>query len=114
MRKMREYASRNAHRLRCPEFIARGLPIDSRATEAGLRIVVNERLKNTCMHWFLVSARDVLTLRAATLSPSQRWQALLAERLWLAPMRLRPRPTAECGALRLDFQSILTESTCIR
>ena len=89
MRKLREYASRNAHRLRYPEFIARELPIGSGAIEAGVRIVNNERLKNSCMHWSLAGARAVLTLRATALSPSRRWQAFWADRPWLALPRAR-------------------------
>ena len=75
MRKLSEYVSRNAHRLHYPEFIARELPIGSGAIEAGVRIVNNERLKNACMHWSVAGARAVLALRAAALSPLQRWQA---------------------------------------
>jgi hypothetical protein len=89
MRKLREYASRNAHRLRYPDFIARDLPIGSGAIEAGVRIVNNERLKNSCMHWSLAGARAVLTLRAAALSPIRRWQAFWAGRPWLDLPRAR-------------------------
>ena len=75
MRKLSEYVSRNAHRLHYPEFIARDLPIGSGAIEAGVRIVNNERLKNACTHWSVAGARAVLALRAAALSPLQRWQS---------------------------------------
>ena len=83
MRKLHEYVFRNSHRLRYPEFIARDLPIGSGAIEAGVRIVNNERLKNSCMHWSLAGARAVLALRALALSPRERWQAFWADRPWL-------------------------------
>ena len=95
MRKLREYGSRNAHRLHYPDFIARELPIGSGAIEAGVRIVNNERLKNACMHWSVAGARAVLALRAVALSPLRCWQTFWADRPWmdrpstrdLAPLR---------------------------
>ena len=88
MRKLHNYVERNAHRLRYPEFIAQELPIGSGAIEAGVRVVNNERLKNSCMHWSVIGARAVLALRAIALSPPRCWEAFCATRPWLA------RPTA--------------------
>ncbi len=48
--------------------------------EAGVRIVNQERLKNACMHGSVSSARTVLALRAAALSPRQRRQSFWANR----------------------------------
>jgi len=95
MRKLSEYVSRNAHRLHYPEFVARALPIGSGAIEAGVRVVHNERLKNTCMHWSVAGARAVLALRAAALSPLRRWQAFWADRPWME--RPSPRDLAPLG-----------------
>ena len=89
MRKLREYVSRNAHRLHYPEFIARELPIGSGAIEAGVQIVNNERLKNASMHWSVIGARAVLALRAIALSPPRGWEAFCATRPWLARPTVR-------------------------
>ena len=84
MRKLHNYMEHNAHRLRYPEFIAQELPIGSGAIEAGVRVVNNERLKNSSMHWSLIGARAVLALRAIALSPPRCWDAFCATRPALA------------------------------
>lgn len=78
MRKLGEYVSRNAPRLHGPEFVARELPIGSGAIEADVRIVNDQRLQRACMHWSVAVAWAVLALRAAALSPLQRWQTFSA------------------------------------
>ena len=95
MRKLQGYVADNAHRLRYPEFIALKLPIASGAIEAGVRIVNNERVKNSCMHWSVPGARAVLALRAIALSGRESW-----DRFWATNPQLT-RPTArELGTLR--------------
>ena len=88
MRPLSAYLSRNVHWLHYPEFVARALPIGSGAIEAGVRVVTNERWKNTCMQGSVAGARAVRALRAAALSPLRRWQAFWADRPWME----RPSP----------------------
>jgi hypothetical protein len=67
-RKCLDYITRNQHRMRYPEFRARGLCVSSGVVEAGCKVTIGTRLKRAGMHWTLRGANAIIALRCAKLS----------------------------------------------
>ncbi len=67
-RKGLDYVTRNQHRMRYPEFRAKGLCVSTGVVEAGCKIVVGTRLKRTGMHWTVAGADAIIALRCCKLS----------------------------------------------
>jgi hypothetical protein len=67
-RKCADYIQRNQHRLRYPEFQARGLCTSSGVVEAACKVTVGTRLKRAGMHWGLRGANAIIALRCCRLS----------------------------------------------
>jgi len=77
------YFRNNQHRMRYPEYRARGIQIGSGPIEGGCKHVIGERLKQAGMRWARAAARQIVKVRAALLSG--RWEEAVA----LRPTRLR-------------------------
>ena len=67
-RKCADYIQRNQHRMRYPEFQARGLCTSSGVVEAACKVTVGTRLKRAGMHWGLRGANAIIALRCCRLS----------------------------------------------
>ena len=70
------YFTRHQQHMRYPEYRAKGWPIGSGVTEAGVK-QFNKRVKGTEQFWSEGGIEAVLCLRAAWVSQDQRW-----ERYW--------------------------------
>lgn len=68
LRSTQSYFRNNAHRMRYPEFRARGLMIGSGVAEAGCKVVVEQRLKRAGMRWKHDGADHILALRCLVLN----------------------------------------------
>ena len=62
------YLQRNRHRMRYPDFQARGLCTSTGVVEAGCKVAVGTRLKRAGMHWTARGANAILALRCTKLS----------------------------------------------
>lgn len=62
------YLENNRSRLRYPEFLAQGLCISTGVLEAGCRVAIGCRLKQSGMHWTLRGANAIMALRTTILS----------------------------------------------
>lgn len=62
------YLQRNRHRMRYPDFHARGLCTSTGVVEAGCKVAVGTRLKRAGMHWTARGANAILALRCTKLS----------------------------------------------
>jgi len=62
------YLSKNAHRMRYGEYLAKGYPIASGVIEGACRHVVKDRLERTGMNWTVPGAKAMLELRCVYLS----------------------------------------------
>ena len=67
-RKCLDYVTRNRHRMRYPEFHARGLSTSTGVVEAGCRVAIGTRLKRAGMHWTVAGADAIIALRCCKLS----------------------------------------------
>ena len=62
------YITRNRHRMRYPQFRARGLCVSTGVVEAGCKHTVGTRLKRAGMHWTVAGANAIIALRCCKLS----------------------------------------------
>ena len=67
-RRCRDYLEHNRQRLRYPEFHAQGLCTSSGVLEAGCRVAIGQRLKQSGMHWSEPGANAIIALRCTKLS----------------------------------------------
>ncbi len=67
-RKCFDYVTRNRHRMRYPEFRARGLCVGSGVVEAGCKTAIGVRCKRAGMHWTVAGADAIIALRCCLLS----------------------------------------------
>ena len=67
-RRCLDYITRNASRMRYPEFRANGLCVSSGVVEAGCKVAIGTRLKRAGMHWTLAGADAIIALRCCKLS----------------------------------------------
>lgn len=67
-RRCLDYVTRNASRMRYPEFRAQGLCVSSGVVEAGCKVAIGTRLKRAGMHWTLAGADAIIALRCCRLS----------------------------------------------
>ncbi|MGC8500312.1 MAG: ISKra4 family transposase, partial [Leptospirillia bacterium] len=58
----------NRSRMRYPEFRAQGLCVSSGMVEAGCKVTIGARLKQSGMHWSLTGSNAIIALRCAKLS----------------------------------------------
>lgn len=62
------YLTRNLHRIRYPEFRARGLCVSTGVVESGCKTAIGARLKRSGMHWSVGGADAIIALRCCRLS----------------------------------------------
>lgn len=67
-RRCHDYLETNRPRLRYPEFHAQGLCTSSGVLEAGCRVAIGQRLKQSGMHWSERGANAIIALRCTKLS----------------------------------------------
>jgi hypothetical protein len=67
-RKGIDYFRNNRQRMRYVEFRAQGLCTSTGVVEAGCRVAIGERLKQSGMHWTVRGADTIIALRCARLS----------------------------------------------
>jgi hypothetical protein len=67
-RKCIGYLETNRSRMRYPEFRAQGLCVSSGMVEAGCKVTIGARLKQSGMHWSLEGSNAIIALRCAKLS----------------------------------------------
>ena len=67
-RKCFDYVTRNRHRMRYPEFRARGLCVGSGVVEAGCKTAIGVPCKRAGMHWTVAGADAIIALRCCKLS----------------------------------------------
>lgn len=60
------------------EFKKQGLFVGSGVVEAGCRMVIGQRLKQSGMHWTIEGANSIIALRCCVLS--NRWEDFWADR----------------------------------
>src|SRR5205823_160080 len=66
------YLSKRGRYMRYSEYRAKGIPIGSGVTEAGCKVVVTQRMKQSGMDWEMEGGQVVMTLRVVWLS--RVWQ----------------------------------------
>jgi hypothetical protein len=69
------YLGRHAHRMDCPEYLAKGWCIGSGAVESACKTVVGQRLKLAGMRWGEDGADAVCHLRALYRGEKGQWDA---------------------------------------
>ncbi|MEY2604903.1 MAG: hypothetical protein QOH31_2712 [Verrucomicrobiota bacterium] len=67
-RRCLHYFQTNRHRMRYPEFHARGLCTSTGVVEAGCKVAIGTRLKRAGMHWTVHGSNAIIALRCAKLS----------------------------------------------
>jgi len=67
-RKGIDFFQTNRHRMRYPEFHTQGLCTSTGVVEAGCKVAIGERLKQSGMHWTVHGADAIIALRCARLS----------------------------------------------
>ena len=67
-RRCSDYLENNRRRMRYPEFHAQGLCTSSGVLEAGCRVAIGQRLKQSGMHWSAHGANAIIALRCTKLS----------------------------------------------
>jgi hypothetical protein len=67
-RKGIDYFNNNRHRMRYVEFHAQGLCTSTGVVEAGCKVAIGERLKQSGMHWTVRGADAIIALRCSRLS----------------------------------------------
>ena len=65
-RKGIDYFQNNRHRMRYVEFHAQGLCTSTGVVEAGCKVAIGERLKQSGMHWTVRGADAIIALRCAS------------------------------------------------
>ena len=63
-----DYLIRNRHRMRYPQFRAKGLCVSSGVVEAGCKHTIGARLKCAGMRWTVAGANAIIALRCCKLS----------------------------------------------
>ncbi len=66
------YFEKNKDKMRYDDFRGQGLFVGSGVVEAGCRIVIGQRLKQSGMHWTVKGANSIIALRCRFLS--NRWE----------------------------------------
>lgn len=66
------YFEKNKERMRYDEFRRQGLFVGSGVLEAGCRVVIGQRLKQSGMHWTVKGANSIIALRCCLFS--NRWE----------------------------------------
>lgn len=66
------YFDKNKEKMRYKKFRSQGLFIGSGVVEAGCRMVIGQRLKQSGMHWTVKNANRIIALRCCMLS--NRWE----------------------------------------
>lgn len=66
------YFERNKDRMRYQSFRGQGLFVGSGVVEAGCKVVIGQRLKQSGMHWTVKGANNIIALRCCILS--NRWE----------------------------------------
>ena len=66
------YLEKRQAQMRYDEFRAEGWPLGSGMVESGTKLVVEERLKGSGMHWVEQNVKEMLALRNAWCN--QRWE----------------------------------------
>lgn len=67
-RKCFDYVTRNRHRMRYPEFRAKGLSVGTGVVEAGCKTAIGTRCKRAGMHWTVDGVNAIIALRCSKLS----------------------------------------------
>jgi len=67
-RRTLHYFQTNRHRMRYPDFHARGLCTSTGVVEAGCKVAIGTRLKRAGMHWTLRGSNAIIALRCCKLS----------------------------------------------
>ncbi|HTG28690.1 MAG TPA: ISKra4 family transposase [Methylomirabilota bacterium] len=67
-RRCLHYFQTNRHRMRYPQFHARGLCTSTGVVEAGCKVAIGTRLKRAGMHWTVHGSNAIIALRCAKLS----------------------------------------------
>jgi hypothetical protein len=73
------YFTRHREHMRYPEYRAKGWPIGSGVTEAGVK-QFNKRVKGTEQFWTEAGVEPILALRAQWISQDERWDRYWANR----------------------------------
>ena len=66
------YFERNKDRMNYKKFREQGLFVGSGVIEAGCKVVIGQRLKQSGMHWTVRGANSIIALRCCILS--NRWE----------------------------------------
>jgi hypothetical protein len=66
------YYEKNMGRMRYKDFREQGLFVGSGVIEAGCKVVIGQRLKQSGMHWTVKGANSIIALRCCILS--NRWE----------------------------------------
>lgn len=77
--KVLRYFEKNLHRMRYPEYIAKGWQIATGAVESACKTVVNQRLCMGGMRWAEEGSDPVCHLRALFRSDNEHWDTFWAE-----------------------------------
>lgn len=72
------YFEKNKERMRYAEFRRLGLFVGSGVLEAGCRVVIGQRLKQSGMHWTVEGANKIIALRCSIMS--NRWEDFWEQR----------------------------------
>jgi hypothetical protein len=72
------YFQKNKERMKYDEFRRQGLFVGSGVVEAGCRMVIGQRLKQSGMHWTIEGANSIIALRCCFLS--NQWEDFWADR----------------------------------
>jgi hypothetical protein len=67
-RKCLNYVTTNRHRMRYPEFRAKGLCVSTGVVEAGCKTAIGARCKRAGMHWTVAGANAIIALRCCKLT----------------------------------------------
>jgi len=67
-----DFFARNAKRMRYAEFRSQGLFVGSGVVEAGCKIIMEQRMKLSGMHWTVKGANAIIALRCCQMS--DRWE----------------------------------------
>ena len=73
VRTERGYFGKHRHRMRYPQYRARGMMIGSGPVEAACKVVVGHRLKRAGMRWSQAGADAVLAIRCTVLNHQQEY-----------------------------------------
>jgi hypothetical protein len=82
------YLTKNRHRMRYDEYLAKGYPIASGVIEGACRHLVKDRMERAGMHWTVEGAQAMLEVRSVCICG--QWQAFQQYRIEQATERLYP------------------------